>query len=86
MVEYFAPKAKKRWCFSLYNNAGNHAFGAFPQAAMVSYTAFYHIQCIVIPTLLFFSCLHMYACKNQNSYVMNPTLLPFFCLLFVLVD
>lgn len=34
VAEYFAPRAKKRWCFSLYNNAGNHAFGAFPQAAM----------------------------------------------------
>ncbi|XP_020583991.1 probable transcriptional regulator SLK2 isoform X2 [Phalaenopsis equestris] len=34
VAEYFAPRAKKRWCFSLYNNSGNHAFGAFPQAAM----------------------------------------------------
>ncbi|KAL0914148.1 hypothetical protein M5K25_017657 [Dendrobium thyrsiflorum] len=34
VAEYFAPRAKKRWCFSLYNNGGNHAFGAFPQAAM----------------------------------------------------
>ncbi|KAI0501047.1 hypothetical protein KFK09_019265 [Dendrobium nobile] len=37
VAEYFAPRAKKRWCFSLYNNGGNHAFGAFPQAAMDSW-------------------------------------------------
>lgn len=34
MVEYFAPRAKKRWCFALHNSAGNHVLGAFPQAAM----------------------------------------------------
>ncbi|XP_020248789.1 probable transcriptional regulator SLK2 [Asparagus officinalis] len=32
--EYFAPKAKKRWCLSLYENVGSQALGAFPQAAM----------------------------------------------------
>lgn len=34
VVEYFSPRAKKRWCFALHNSAGNHAFGAFPQASM----------------------------------------------------
>ncbi|XP_020585626.1 probable transcriptional regulator SLK3, partial [Phalaenopsis equestris] len=34
VVEYFAPKAKKRWCLSLYNGVGNHALGTFPQASM----------------------------------------------------
>ncbi|XP_057527669.1 probable transcriptional regulator SLK2 [Amaranthus tricolor] len=34
VAEYFAPRAKKRWCLSLYDNVGNHALGVFPQAAM----------------------------------------------------
>ncbi|KAJ6837928.1 putative transcriptional regulator SLK2 [Iris pallida] len=34
VTEYFAPRAKKRWCLSLYDNVGSHALGAFPQAAM----------------------------------------------------
>ncbi|KAJ6843184.1 putative transcriptional regulator SLK2 [Iris pallida] len=34
VAEYFAPRAKKRWCLSLYDNVGSHALGAFPQAAM----------------------------------------------------
>ncbi|KAK8949859.1 hypothetical protein KSP40_PGU010603 [Platanthera guangdongensis] len=37
VVEYFSPRAKKRWCFALHNSAGNHAFGAFPRASKVSY-------------------------------------------------
>ncbi|KAJ4954237.1 hypothetical protein NE237_011020 [Protea cynaroides] len=32
--EYFAPRSKKRWCLSLYDNVGLHALGVFPQAAM----------------------------------------------------
>ncbi|GAB2233422.1 hypothetical protein Droror1_Dr00002645 [Drosera rotundifolia] len=34
VAEYYAPRAKKRWCLSLYENFGQHALGAFPQAAM----------------------------------------------------
>lgn len=34
VAEYFAPKAKKRWCLSLYNGVGNHVLGTFPQASM----------------------------------------------------
>lgn len=34
VAEYFAPKAKKRWCLSLYENVANHAFGAFPQTSV----------------------------------------------------
>ncbi|GAB2265249.1 hypothetical protein Dimus_000318 [Dionaea muscipula] len=34
VAEYYAPRAKKRWCLSLYDNVGHHALGAFPQAAM----------------------------------------------------
>ncbi|PKU84035.1 probable transcriptional regulator SLK2 [Dendrobium catenatum] len=34
VVEYFAPKAKKRWCLSLYNGVGSHPLGTFPQASM----------------------------------------------------
>ncbi|KAG0498580.1 hypothetical protein HPP92_003271 [Vanilla planifolia] len=34
VTEYFAPRARKRWCLSLYNSSGTHALGAFPQAAM----------------------------------------------------
>ena len=40
MTEYFAPRAKKRWCLSLYENVGNHALGIFSQAAMVSFFIF----------------------------------------------
>lgn len=36
MTEYYSPRAKKRWCLSLYDNVGHHALGVFPQAAMVS--------------------------------------------------
>ncbi|KAE8736449.1 putative transcriptional regulator SLK1 [Hibiscus syriacus] len=32
--EYYSPRAKKRWCLSLYDNVGSHALGVFPQAAM----------------------------------------------------
>lgn len=38
--EYYAPRAKKRWCLSLYNNVGQHALGVFPQAAMVGHCIF----------------------------------------------
>nr|DAD18794.1 TPA_asm: hypothetical protein HUJ06_020257 [Nelumbo nucifera] len=34
VAEYFSPRAKKRWCLSLYDNVGHHALGVFPQAAM----------------------------------------------------
>ncbi|KAF5176493.1 Transcriptional corepressor seuss-like protein [Thalictrum thalictroides] len=34
VTEYFAPRAKKRWCLSLYDNVGQHALGVFPQATM----------------------------------------------------
>ncbi|KAJ9679250.1 hypothetical protein PVL29_021241 [Vitis rotundifolia] len=34
VAEYYSPRAKKRWCLSLYDNVGNHALGVFPQAAM----------------------------------------------------
>ncbi|KAG4117932.1 hypothetical protein ERO13_D12G261200v2 [Gossypium hirsutum] len=34
VAEYYSPRAKKRWCLSLYNNVGSHALGVFPQAAM----------------------------------------------------
>lgn len=37
MAEYYSPRAKKRWCLSLYDNVGVHSLGVFPQAAMVSY-------------------------------------------------
>ncbi|XP_010940888.1 probable transcriptional regulator SLK2 [Elaeis guineensis] len=32
VAEYFAPRAKKRWCLSLHDNISNHALGVFPQA------------------------------------------------------
>ncbi|CAJ1952652.1 unnamed protein product [Sphenostylis stenocarpa] len=34
VAEYYSPRAKKRWCLSLYNNVGHHALGVFPPAAM----------------------------------------------------
>ncbi|XP_009371289.2 probable transcriptional regulator SLK2 [Pyrus x bretschneideri] len=34
VTEYYSPRAKKRWCLSLYDNVGHHALGVFPQAAM----------------------------------------------------
>jgi hypothetical protein len=37
VAEYYSPRAKKRWCLSLYDNVGHHALGVFPQAAMVSF-------------------------------------------------
>ncbi|KAL9267816.1 putative transcriptional regulator SLK2 [Drosera capensis] len=36
VAEYYAPRAKKRWCLSLYDNVGQHALGTFPQTAMAS--------------------------------------------------
>ncbi|PKU77497.1 Transcriptional corepressor SEUSS [Dendrobium catenatum] len=39
VVEYFAPKAKKRWCLSLYNGVGSHPLGTFPQASMLAQDA-----------------------------------------------
>lgn len=34
VAEYFAPRATRRWCLSMYDNVGVHALGVFPQAAM----------------------------------------------------
>ncbi|KAL5173782.1 putative transcriptional regulator SLK2 [Glycine soja] len=34
VAEYYSPRAKKRWCLSLYSNVGHHALGVFPQASM----------------------------------------------------
>ncbi|KAE8662118.1 putative transcriptional regulator SLK1 [Hibiscus syriacus] len=34
VAEYYSPRAKKRWCLSMYENVGSHALGVFPQAAM----------------------------------------------------
>ncbi|KAK1366618.1 putative transcriptional regulator SLK2 [Heracleum sosnowskyi] len=34
VAEYYSPRAKKRWCLSLYDNVGLHSLGVFPQAAM----------------------------------------------------
>jgi len=41
VAEYYSPRAKKRWCLSLYNNVGHHALGVFPQAATVNLCTFY---------------------------------------------
>ncbi|KAK4734466.1 hypothetical protein R3W88_008727 [Solanum pinnatisectum] len=32
--EYYSPRAKKRWCLSLYENVGHHSLGVFPQSTM----------------------------------------------------
>ncbi|GMP70145.1 hypothetical protein CsSME_00029119 [Camellia sinensis var. sinensis] len=37
VAEYYSPRAKKRWCLSLYDNVGHHSLGVFPQATMVSF-------------------------------------------------
>ncbi|CAA0832215.1 Probable transcriptional regulator SLK3 [Striga hermonthica] len=34
VAEDYSPRAKKRWCLSLYDNVGHHSLGVFPQAAM----------------------------------------------------
>ncbi|XP_076937003.1 putative transcriptional regulator SLK3, partial [Bidens hawaiensis] len=34
VAEYYSPRAKKRWCLSLYDNVGYHSLGVFPQVAM----------------------------------------------------
>ncbi|KAJ6676161.1 LIM DOMAIN-BINDING PROTEIN [Salix viminalis] len=34
VAEYYSPRAKKRWCLSLYDNVGHHTLGVFPQASM----------------------------------------------------
>ncbi|XP_011041611.1 PREDICTED: probable transcriptional regulator SLK2 [Populus euphratica] len=34
VAEYYSPRAKKRWCLSLYDNVGHHPLGVFPQASM----------------------------------------------------
>lgn len=34
VAEYYSPRAKKRWCLSLYDNVGHHSLGVFPQASM----------------------------------------------------
>ena len=47
MSEYYSPRAKKRWCLSLYDNVGHHALGVFPQAAMVIFV-------VVVPVIFSF--------------------------------
>ncbi|KAK9059650.1 hypothetical protein SSX86_020354 [Deinandra increscens subsp. villosa] len=37
VAEYYSPRAKKRWCLSLYDNVGHQSLGVFPQAAMDSW-------------------------------------------------
>ncbi|XP_057476510.1 probable transcriptional regulator SLK2 [Actinidia eriantha] len=34
VAEYYSPRAKKRWCLSLYDNVGHHSLGVFPQATV----------------------------------------------------
>ncbi|TYH41678.1 hypothetical protein ES332_D11G009900v1 [Gossypium tomentosum] len=34
VAEYYSPRAKKKWCLSMYDNVGSHALGVFPQAAI----------------------------------------------------
>ncbi|KAK4436328.1 putative transcriptional regulator SLK2 [Sesamum alatum] len=34
VAEYYSPRAKTRWCLSMYDNVGHHSLGVFPQAAM----------------------------------------------------
>ncbi|XP_059443275.1 probable transcriptional regulator SLK3 [Corylus avellana] len=34
IAEYYAPCARRRWCFSLYDKVGHHAFSMIPQTAM----------------------------------------------------
>ncbi|CAL5397401.1 unnamed protein product [Camellia sinensis] len=34
VAEYYSPRAKKRWCLSLYDNVGHHSLGVYPQATM----------------------------------------------------
>ncbi|CAH1445584.1 unnamed protein product [Lactuca virosa] len=34
VAEYYSPRAKKRWCLSLYENVGHHSLGVFPQASL----------------------------------------------------
>ncbi|CAN4085237.1 unnamed protein product [Withania somnifera] len=34
VAEYYSPRAKKRWCLSLYENVGQHSLGVFPQSTM----------------------------------------------------
>ncbi|XP_057481483.1 probable transcriptional regulator SLK2 [Actinidia eriantha] len=34
VTEYYSPRAKKRWCLSLYDNVGHHSLGVFPQATV----------------------------------------------------
>ncbi|EPS73722.1 hypothetical protein M569_01032, partial [Genlisea aurea] len=37
VAEYYSPRAKQRWCLSLYNGVGHHSLGSFPQASMDSW-------------------------------------------------
>jgi hypothetical protein len=34
VAEYFAPRAKKRWCVSLYGSGGRQPTGVFPQVSI----------------------------------------------------
>lgn len=55
VTEYFAPRAKKRWCLSLYDNMkSNLALGVFPQATMVSVS-------LILFLVFIFYCLNAYA-------------------------
>lgn len=53
VAEYYSPRAKKRWCLSLYDNVGHHALGVFPQAAMVRYSDSIFFA-VIIFSLFFF--------------------------------
>ncbi|URE43936.1 Transcriptional corepressor SEUSS [Musa troglodytarum] len=35
VAEYFAVRARKRWCLSLYDNMANNTLGVFPQLAVI---------------------------------------------------
>ncbi|WVZ15106.1 hypothetical protein V8G54_012672 [Vigna mungo] len=49
VAEYYSPRARKRWCLSLYNNVGHHALGVFPQAATGCNSGRYRICALHVP-------------------------------------
>ncbi|XP_028805002.1 probable transcriptional regulator SLK2, partial [Neltuma alba] len=41
VAEYYSPRAKKRWCLSLYDNVGQHTLGVFPKQLWMHGSATY---------------------------------------------
>lgn len=79
MAEYYSPRAKQRWCLSLYDNVGHHSLGVFPQAAMV-------IVCVILLKFYILSFFHDLQRRTAFHGIHTRALLVDFDSLFAIIS